>query len=731
LAYKNEINNKSLFLFGVLNLLWFLFRTGTKPSRVVYPCQRAALANSSVLLSASIFISLTAVLTKAKRFSSRRWTTFVLLFIVANVISNEQFWAILQPVEAVNPNQEIQLALEPRNATAFPASDIYVVSGRALANISGLMSLMGSHGLLFYKSSTVGVNQGPDGLVARDDVVLIKINEQWDQRGGTNTDVLKELIQAIIDHPDEFVGEIVVADNGQGYGSMNWGRSNAENYTQSTQDVVDTFSPSYSVSTYDWQRIRGVRVDEYSEGDMVDGYILYDTADPETGIYVSYPKFETEFGTYISFKYGVWNGTGYEKRLKVINMPVLKSHWTYSVTACVKHYMGVQSEGDAVSGGLANGHDTVGRGGMGTLMVETGLPTLNIIDAIRINANPPGSTPCGPRTFYDEATRVNLLMASTDPVALDYWAAKNILVQAASLIGYSDTHVHYELAFGRWLNRTKNEIVAGGYNVTTDENHMNVYVRQIPDTAPPIITVLSPENKTYPRNHVFLTFTVNEPTVWMGFTLDGETNVTITGNTNLTDLSEGSHNIIVFANDTFGNMGASHRVYFCTLIRDVAVINVTLEQDWAYHGWTLEVEITVMNKGNISETFMVEAYYDSDLIGGTTVENLPPGDAVIAIILWNTRTVATCTNHTISAVISPVPYELNLEDNQYSDGTVKIRRLGDVNDDGDVDEKDVILAVEAYNSKPGQPRWNLYADFDRDNYISIYDCVTIVGYYDG
>jgi len=222
------------------------------------------------------------------------------------------------------------------------------------------------------------------------------------------------------------------------------------------------------------------------DGNDADGYIVYETADPETGIYVSYPKFRTQFGTCISFKNGIWNGTGYEKRLKVINMPVLKSHHCYGVTASLKHFMGVQSEGDFVSGGLANGHATVATGGMGTLMVETGLPTLNIIDSIWINANPSPSTLAGPRTPYDRATRVNVLLASTDPVALDYWAAKHVLMQAANLIGYNDTHtldpdntdrsgVDTE-AFGVWLTLTKNEIIAGGYNVTTDENHVNVYV---------------------------------------------------------------------------------------------------------------------------------------------------------------------------------------------------------------------------------------------------------------
>ena len=478
---RDKFKKKNLLFFGAASLLWFMFRTGIKPSRIVYPCQRTALANSSILLNIPICLSLTSLFTKTKTFLSKKATTIALLIIVASVILNsEQFWGNIQLARAVDPNQEIQLTLKPRTATAFPASNIFVVNGRAYAHIGELLDLMGSHGLLFYKSDTNGGDEGSNGLIARDDVVLIKINEEWPYRGGTNTDVLKELIQAIINHPDGFTGEIVVADNGQWQGSMNWLESNAEDITQSTQDVVDNFRPHHNVSTYTWIPIRGTRVDEYDYGDMTDGYILYDTPDPETGIYVSYPKFRTQFGTYISFKNGVWNGTGYEKRLKIINLPVLKSHTSYGVTASLKHYMGVQTQR------LANGHSTVATGGMGTLMVETGLPTLNIIDAIWINANPPPSTLAGPGTPYDRATRTNVLAASTDPVTLDYWAAKYVLVKTANLIGYTDTKsldpsntdksgVSGE-AFGVWLNLTKNEIVAGGHNVSNDEKHLNIYV---------------------------------------------------------------------------------------------------------------------------------------------------------------------------------------------------------------------------------------------------------------
>ncbi len=82
--------------------------------------------------------------------------------------------------------------------------------------ISQLADLMRSYGILFYKSPTRADNRGPSGLIARDDTIILKVNSQWDERGGTNTDLLKALIRAITLHPDGFAGEVIVADNGQG-----------------------------------------------------------------------------------------------------------------------------------------------------------------------------------------------------------------------------------------------------------------------------------------------------------------------------------------------------------------------------------------------------------------------------------------------------------------------------------------------------------------------------------
>jgi N-acetylneuraminic acid mutarotase len=82
------------------------------------------------------------------------------------------------------------------------------------------------------------------------------------------------------------------------------------------------------------------------------------------------------------------------------------------------------------------------------------------------------------------------------------------------------------------------------------------------DTLAPQIIVFSPENKTYGATDIQSVFTVNEPVSWMGYSLDGEDNVTVTANVTLAVLSTGSHHITFYAIDLVGNTGASRTVYF-------------------------------------------------------------------------------------------------------------------------------------------------------------------------
>jgi N-acetylneuraminic acid mutarotase len=99
-------------------------------------------------------------------------------------------------------------------------------------------------------------------------------------------------------------------------------------------------------------------------------------------------------------------------------------------------------------------------------------------------------------------------------------------------------------------------------------------------TIPSVISVVSPENKNYTSGNVSLAFAVNKPAVWMGYSLDGQDNVTITGNATLSGLSSGLHNVTVYAKDEFENTGASETIYFRiakpfpTMLVAVAVVAV-------------------------------------------------------------------------------------------------------------------------------------------------------------
>jgi len=87
------------------------------------------------------------------------------------------------------------------------------------------------------------------------------------------------------------------------------------------------------------------------------------------------------------------------------------------------------------------------------------------------------------------------------------------------------------------------------------------------DTISPVISVLSPKSITFNTTDIELNFALNESASWIGYSIDNEANVTITGNITLAGLPEGLHNITVYAKDTFGNTGASETITF-TIARE-------------------------------------------------------------------------------------------------------------------------------------------------------------------
>jgi N-acetylneuraminic acid mutarotase len=86
------------------------------------------------------------------------------------------------------------------------------------------------------------------------------------------------------------------------------------------------------------------------------------------------------------------------------------------------------------------------------------------------------------------------------------------------------------------------------------------------ETTPPKINVTSPSNQTYIESSVPLAFSLDKQVSWVGYSFDGKQNVSLTGNSTIANMTNGFHSITVYANDTFGNIGASETVSFTVAV---------------------------------------------------------------------------------------------------------------------------------------------------------------------
>jgi uncharacterized protein (DUF362 family) len=312
--------------------------------------------------------------------------------------------------------------MERNRSSIFRISDCPIPTG--LKNhhegIDALLSLMASHGLKLIQTERDTEIGGPDGLIEKSDIVLVKVNAQWKYRGCTNSDVVKGLIQRILEHPDGFEGEIVLFENGQGGGSFDcdtmWGRqypdtgvhANAEDESHSFSYLVDEVFNDPRVSKYPLDPVRDTFIS--GEDHSTDGYRKLGN--------VSYPCFTTTKGNRVELKEGIWNGKGYDDNLKLINVPVLKHHNGSGITGALKNFYGVLSMADGKS--TERHYVELGQH-CGEMIAKVREPVINILDCIWVTqvrwaGYPPEYT-----------TRLDQLLASVDPVALDYWAAKHLL----------------------------------------------------------------------------------------------------------------------------------------------------------------------------------------------------------------------------------------------------------------------------------------------------------------
>ena len=153
---------------------------------------------------------------------------------------------------------------------------------------------------------------------------------------------------------------------------------------------------------------------------------------------------------------------------------------------------------------------------------------------------------------------------------------------------------------------------------------------------------------------------------------------------------------------------------------DISVLDVEPSAPSVYEGNTLNLSVTVKNKGLNEESFNITAFYNNSVIEKQTVSNLTGGDTIGLNFTWDTSET-TAGYYAIKAEADTVENEYNTTDNTFINGIVYVKLLGDVDSDGDVDGSDLFDLSEAYGSDPGDPNWNSDCDVDGDGEVDASD----------
>jgi hypothetical protein len=204
-----------------------------------------------------------------------------------------------------------------------------------------------------------------------------------------------------------------------------------------------------------------------------------------------------------------------------------------------------------------------------------------------------------PDGFIETMYRANAALIGDDPVVNDleleaaaflYLAGQGALVDDA----FVERVIAVQNYDGGWLY-SSDTLGDSYWHTTVLGLLLLLHVEYPADSYPPMLApasselpgapsgaVPSPTDTTYANASVSLDSTFDKQTAGMGYSLEGQDNVTITGNTTLRGLANGTHQLTPSANDTEGKPGVSETITFTvmvpfpTLCIAVAVVSVAV-----------------------------------------------------------------------------------------------------------------------------------------------------------
>jgi hypothetical protein len=160
---------------------------------------------------------------------------------------------------------------------------------------------------------------------------------------------------------------------------------------------------------------------------------------------------------------------------------------------------------------------------------------------------------------------------------------------------------------------------------------------------------------------------------------------------------------------------------------DVEVTNTTLPKTVIGEGYQMNVDVTVANRGTVSETFLVTVYANASVIDSQTI-SLASGNSTTFTFTRNTTGFAK-GSYTVKAVEETIPAEPNATDNTFVAVSATVTIPGDINGDGKVGLDDLVSLANALGSKVNQPNWNPNADINGDGTVDQSDLLILTQHY--
>jgi len=310
---------------------------------------------------------------------------------------------------------------------------------------------------------------------------------------------------------------------------------------------------------------------------------------------------------------------------------------------------------------------------------------------------------------YGQNTAQNITWTLADNFAAGYYyVTRNSTVQNQTTTWTNNTPVAILI----------NTSALGDWNYTIFFNDSlgtqgipNEVIITITDITKPTITIESPKNQTYTNQSIWFNVTLDKTGSWCGYSLDSASNITLSNDTAThfyginSTMTDTSHSVIFYCNDTAGNMNSTAVIYF-TIDIDVPSVTFTpptpntgtiINVNYIYINWTVtedNPDTTIFNWNGANTTVITTYYNKTDIADGTYTYFVWTNNSASNTNQTETRTITIDTN---PGVVINLSTNANLTINgiDASDLSGYSVCSGDINGDGKAD-----IIIGAYEADP-------------------------------